>query len=992
MPERSHNYPDPNRNPQSKQTEGLPTHVHPESQERSYSPEAHFGDILTAGNDERKLIMLAAMQPDTLYTPYGLYTLIREKQGDMPGFSRPDNTIPMYFAKYSLATRGLVEPSVSSDGATAGYTKTQLATDVADAYAGHMLALSEELPLSLRDYLGSSVSGQGGPHIIGGEEGQITEQQRTSPLSRFLIYEKILDLTARGENTLRSADIADATGLPISIAGAHLNTLGDAGIIDYASIEQDSPIVSFTFNPDQDKSRLTAFDDKPEMTHVVLDYFEEAANNGEDEIFCQTLVNRYFDDHPEAQQKRESVQKAFTAIANHLERSGFLVSDSFRKGRYSEITVTDDQRTAIEKIVTTVNQLRSGDETFLQQGEAQAHEILNDPQRVSNLIIKARERSPYIGPITAEIHQTRILEIISQDEGYLTSKSISEKLKELHGKAPGVAGVSYYLKRMRNEGIIPEGDYVSGSIYHYRGGQNTDTGPLPFGNTEGRVPPNPEAIARRKAREQEKEFEAAVENAVRYQPEPAEVFSQAEAKRAQLGVYIIDATETHAAPERQPEEVMHTILEAVGNSEHKALLLAGMDEDKIYGRSDLHMLVQTIIGSTEPEEFTGAEVQFCEKTLEPAGLVEKHTYVGRNGEVKTGYKKTALGAQAGAAVAGAVLTLSDQNEALSMQDYFGNVGSAVHRYKMFKSLLSDNPPSTRGELSAAVGIDPSPTGKHLQILDDKGVITYKSREMNKTYVLYGIREDAPTVSPEPYRNEVTLTRNVYNAAKSFSGEITSQSIQDALAAQDPENESLQTRKMKTRITKILSNLSVQGYLVKEEYSGRKQSNIAVSEDQQESITAIIQTIEGVQNGDSAVLADVRAKTKEILNDPARAAVILQKAKENNPLRRRVSIDVSMGQIQEIVVGNEAGMGLREIHAQLRERGSKLSLVRVANLLSQMRISGQIDAEKVGRAHRYKSLPSESSEPEIGNSSKASIAESEEDRENGDGAQMHHKTK
>lgn len=992
MPERPQYHPDPKSNPHRSQREGLPSPAHPEARERKYSPEEHFGDILTAGNDERKLIMLTAMKPGELYTFYGLYTLMREAQGNMPGFSRSDRTIPGYFAKDSLARRGLVEPAVSGDGETAGYIKTQLATDIADSYAGHMLRLSEELPLSLRDYLGSSVSGFGGPQIIGGEQGQITEQQRTSPLSRFLIYEKILELTAQGNTILRSVDIAEATGLPISLVGAHLNTLGGVGIIDYASVDLDKPIASFTFNPEQDKSTLTAFDDRPEMTQVVLEYFEEAANNGEEEIYCQTLVDRYFDDHPEAEQKRKSMQKAFTAIANHLERSGFLVSDSFRHRRLSAVTVSDDQRSDIEKLVTTVNHLRSGDESFLQQGEALAREIINDPQRVSNLITKARDRSPYIGTTTDEIHQNRILEIISQDEGYLTSKSISEKLKELYGKAPGVAKISYYMKRMRNQGIIPESEYVAGSIYHYRGGQNTDTGRLPFGSTEGKTPLTSEVIARRKAREQDKALEAAVENAVRYQPESADVFSRAEVKRALLGVYVIDETEMQGVPEVQLDAVIHIIIDAVGNSEHKALLLAGMDADKIYSRFDLHMLVQTITGKTEAESASGAELQFCERTLEPAGLVEKQTYIGRNGEIQTGYKKTALGAQAGDAVAGAVLALSDQNEELSMQDYFGNVGSAMQRYKIFSMLLSETPPATRGELSVAAGIDPSSAGSHLKMLNEKGIVSYTSREVNKIYVTYSQREDAPEVSPEPYRNQVTLTQKVYQTVKSYDGEITSQSILDALAAEDPENDALQTRNMRLRITKILSYLAGEGYLEKEKYSGGKQSTITISEDQKEPIAAIVQTIEGIQNRDPEVIAALNARTKEILNDPNRAASLMQKAKERNPLKRRVSTEVTKAQIQDIVAGSEAGLGLREVYAQLREQGGQLSLVSVANILSNMRSEGQLAVEKVGRAHRYKPRPAELTEPEVGSSAQNSIKESEEGRENGNGSAFHHKTK
>lgn len=951
---------------------------------QEFNPEEHFGDLLTAGNDERKLILLAAMEPDRSYSMYGLYRLALSTHKGFSGFNKHHKTIAWTYAGESLAKKGLVELVDSEERQLADFRKTPKGTALADPYAGHMLKLSEDLPLGLHDYLGTSASPPAEIQMIISGSGEVSEHQRTGPLDRFLIYEKLLELCGDEAKKVRSTDIADAVGLPVAIVGAHLNNMGRTGIINYESIDQDEPIATFTFNPDQYDAPYTPYRDYTTLSEEIFTLFKAAADEGVEEITCQSVAQRYLDDHPEKEGNVQNLVGKVNEIANHMERSGFLTSESFRNGRYSDVSISAGQRGDIAKLVATVNQIRSGDETFYEHGKSYAQEILDDPQRVSSLIGKAQESSPHNGRVTEEVLQGRILGIISEETGYITNADISTRLREIYGSGPGVAKISLYLRTMRNEGIIPESGYVRGSIYHYRGGQNIDEGVYPYGsNRSANI--EPEIIEERAKKAAERELEKRVREAIRYQPEPADIFTDLEIKRAQLGIDIVYADEERSDPEAPlTKEQVNNILHAIGNNEQKAILLAGMEAGKIYSRYDLHMLVQVLTGKLEAEKASGAEMQYAEKSLEPMGLVTKHAYIDNDGQVRVGYTKTALGEHAGTALASALLVMSARDEFFSMHDYFGSAGAAGLRYQIYEQLASDDPPKTRAALAHAVGADASVVGNHLRALQESGIITYNARGINAGYASFRVKADVPDELPQTYRGkEVTLTPKVLAMAKTCVGAITSESIHAMIIAEDPDNANLQKKEVRSRVSRILSHLSKEGFLEYTEYSAAQQSKIEINEEQREGITNLVSVVQGVQNGDLQIYDRVQEYSQRILEDPEKTAALKQKAIERSPFTGRVPTDTTKGHILEILEAATDDMKLRDIHAALREGfGSNLNLRRVIALMAELKHDNVIDAEKVGSGFVYRTRTTKEEsevipgEPEVGGASRKSIAASE----------------
>ncbi len=197
--------------------------ANPTFQERM---EAFTSGLLTP---DPKLVSLWSMEEGVSYTAGELYHQVKEFVGDRLPICRPamwsyyrgTSRCPGPLKKFGFVANEL-------DEAIPGpvtFEKTPVAADFGDALAARALCLSGKLTSKYRSML----------KIFGGPQ----KKEDATARRGFVVYKVVKLLAEQPENVFRTTDVADLTGISATILTLALNTIAEAGTIDYESPYRD---------------------------------------------------------------------------------------------------------------------------------------------------------------------------------------------------------------------------------------------------------------------------------------------------------------------------------------------------------------------------------------------------------------------------------------------------------------------------------------------------------------------------------------------------------------------------------------------------------------------------------------------------------------------------------------------------------------------------------------------------------------------------------
>jgi hypothetical protein len=156
------------------------------------------------------------------------------------------------------------------------------------------------------------------------------------------------------------------------------------------------------------------------------------------------LQSRYPDEGFDGQNRRTYT----IGVMNKLVEDSVITKNMGGKSRRSTITVQDQARPLVERVVAIADSMLEGDEDFLREGREQLRIILGDQEKVRALVGKAFRHSP-------EANGLPFAERFSHVAAYLggepaSSSEIAARV-EAHGMTP--VSTRRTLQAMRRRGL-----------------------------------------------------------------------------------------------------------------------------------------------------------------------------------------------------------------------------------------------------------------------------------------------------------------------------------------------------------------------------------------------------------------------------------------------------------------------------------------------------------------------------------------------------------
>lgn len=393
-----------------------------EQQQRERLSDAQMGNLISAlGNHEAKAAVLCLMTPGIIYSAGDLHRAIIWAQGQNIGWrmSRSDS---FSYCQNSLSPIGLVtHEAINPDLSAYGYMKTEYGDKVGVPLAGLLLDFSLRHPsFSLWDFFGGTASSSQSQEI--GE----MEYKKRSPTTRLKIFCEILTSSL----PIRCIDIARQTGEITRTIGTHLSNLSENGLLSYEAIKPGEARVFYRLSETPPSSEPEPLRRLVSLTNFV---YELLKKDGNKEWFAEAVQEQ----HRQYQKingkplRKEAISTDIISdVLSHLVKKGYARRRKFIGGKiHSEVTLTEEQRKMLLELVTLLDRFQNQDPAVLKLGKRLASGIIANPEKVSLLLAKAKERSSHAGALPTQETAGDILRIISSSPGY-TANQIHDTLKE----------------------------------------------------------------------------------------------------------------------------------------------------------------------------------------------------------------------------------------------------------------------------------------------------------------------------------------------------------------------------------------------------------------------------------------------------------------------------------------------------------------------------------------------------------------------------------
>lgn len=471
MPEILRHHPDPSEQTPTEKFAGI---IYTAGAGKEYSPQTEplsderIAELIAAvGNHPVKAAMLAAMEPTVAYTTRPLHRLVNGMQGEFNGWPGMNVITPINYCKASLEPAGLVAREQVSESGIVGYVKTPYGEREGEAIAGHLLAFSEIIGRkgqTLMDYWGSAHTpvkrAQDDESKTAGDERVGTKR---APYFRLAIFRKLLeaDLPIRAVD-LEAAIAAEDVSADKQRISSHLKALSDNGVITYESFNYGEPFVTYTFKEEIPDHPPSNYQDHKALTREVYRAARSFPESFTIEEICAKVKalheagnSTVYDD--------KTLSYMVSSMLKHIEGEGYLESEGFHHGEFSQISLSDDQRFSLRYLTGIVDDMQTEGEayeSFIKRGKAKAQAIVNDPERVGNIIKVYADKSAKKDIHNKELTIAQIRGLIDASPKGVTSNQIYAALRESFGTKITKKTVTGYLAEMREKGeaaVLNEG-------------------------------------------------------------------------------------------------------------------------------------------------------------------------------------------------------------------------------------------------------------------------------------------------------------------------------------------------------------------------------------------------------------------------------------------------------------------------------------------------------------------------------------------------------
>ncbi len=409
-----------------------------------------LGNLVSAvGNHEAKAITLILMRDGNTYNSGNLYNALINSQGEKRGWITNKN-LPFTYCSFSLSPIGLVAKEIiNPDLSTYGFAITKEGQEMGIPLAGLLLDFSERHNTSLNKLFGSTVSRS---PVQNTQEG--IEFKKRSPTNAVKV---LYEIVTSPHLPIRETDIARETGITEKYIQVYLERLAESGLIQYKQKKANESYSLYKLSPNTPKEEQPPpFKSQKTLTNLIFNIFKE---NPDRRLTSANIYNLLPPEIKEKWKKQEWTTHSISSILAYLARNKYLDIENFHYGKVSEIDITDDQRTILTELIEIIDKFQNQDREILEKGKKLATQIISNPQRVSNLLRRAKEASGNANRSPVEETVKDIFSILYSHPEGLTNRQIRDTLEQ-HGKnlvLPRIAHLTHSLEKQDLIKVIKEG-------------------------------------------------------------------------------------------------------------------------------------------------------------------------------------------------------------------------------------------------------------------------------------------------------------------------------------------------------------------------------------------------------------------------------------------------------------------------------------------------------------------------------------------------------
>ena len=407
------------------------------------------------------------------------------------------------------------------------------------------------------------------------------------------------------------------------------------------------------------------------------------------------------------------------------------------------------------------------------------------------------------------------------------------------------------------------------------------------------------------------------------------------------------------------------MLATVANNEAKALTFAAM-ADRGGGREmsgrDIYRAFIGIQGE-EPAwpMHDQVLVGYAKHTFEPIGAVVKSEAETKRGP-KDRYTVSAYGEKVGLATVGLMLDLSLKHPDSDLYHIFGKTAT--------KSEKQQRAPLTRLQILSTLIEDPAQYKSAVEIARDRNlsakIVAIQAHELSEAGLVEEIsfeegKSDILVMAADPQefsqlqlREEAgELTRAILASMQQHladgSEAIEYESIVADVAARLPQAES---DKIRTKLSDQLSYWKTTGIVITQSnFSNDRRSNIRIAQDKVDLVVDLWTNVQGLMEGDEALLEWGQQRAVEIVNDPESVNLLLTKAKAASPFKNRSTPAEFTAKITGVLT--DEFVSSHEIVERLEQIGKPVGPDSVRVIIKEMVKSGAVEAQQRGHTNFYR---------------------------------------
>ncbi|MBI4039122.1 hypothetical protein HY384_04155 [Candidatus Daviesbacteria bacterium] len=400
--------------------------------------ENEIGNLLASvGNHEAKGVLLVAMDPHTIYNRPSAHRLFIDVQGSYVSWRMNVNG-PFQYLQNSLEPTGLVAKEVlNPDLSTYGYIKTEYGQNVGEPFIGALISfLERHEDVSLRQLFGSTASSFFKTDNSPVPEDTLRDKVR-SPLNRFRIFWELLTQKL----PIKTYELALSLGVAPFQIGEHLDVLGRGNVITYHAAESEAPVSFFRLSSERPANTPNTYRTSVKLTEEIYDFM--LRHSGELVDIQQVTASVVQGGH----KKMATV----SGVLASLVKQGYLEKGKFGYNVKSEIDLTDNQRLRLADLLTVIDQFQQMNPDWMRRNSEYARNFIADPQRVTSLLLRAKNRSPYV--LEREVFAGTVLGVLARYPD-ITIVQLLEYLKDEHNMVRSKDGTRNILISLARKGSV----------------------------------------------------------------------------------------------------------------------------------------------------------------------------------------------------------------------------------------------------------------------------------------------------------------------------------------------------------------------------------------------------------------------------------------------------------------------------------------------------------------------------------------------------------